>query len=179
METIHRLPRWEELPDFDLYMDQVLAFVAKYLPDRDDKPLTASMVNNYVKMGVVPAPVKKKYSRNHIAYLIMICVMKSAVSISSICKVIENELLTDTDERFYNRFCEMYEQINASVAEAAAKITIAAESSADRLKQAALHAALRAQAEQAQAEQALSRLFEEIKSPQGEARREPRKKTRE
>ncbi len=66
------------------------------------------MVNNYVKMGVMPAPVKKKYSRIHIAHLIVICVMKSALSISAICRVIENELLADSVEKFYNRFCELY-----------------------------------------------------------------------
>ncbi|NCB52035.1 MAG: DUF1836 domain-containing protein [Clostridia bacterium] len=176
MVTIHKLPRWDELPDFDLYMDQVLAFVAKYLPDREEKPLTSSMVNNYVKMGVMPAPVKKKYSRIHIAHLIVICIMKSALSISAICRVIENELLADSDEKFYNRFCELYDQVNATVAEATAKIAGASESTADKLKQTVLHAAMRAQAEQAQAEQALSRLFEEIKCPAEEARRESRKK---
>jgi hypothetical protein len=62
------------------------------------------------------------------------------------------------------------------VAEAASKIADASESSAEKLKQTVLHAALRAQAEQAQAEQALSRLFEEMKCPSAEDRREARKK---
>ena len=175
MRTIHKLPRWDELPDFGLYMDQVLAIVAKYLPNPEEKPLTSSMVNNYVKMGVMPAPVKKKYSRIHIAHLIVICVMKSALSISAICRVIENELLADSDETFYNRFCELYEQVNATVAEAAAKIAGASESTADRLKQNVLHAALRAQAEQAQAQHALSRLFDEMKCPEPEGQKDAKK----
>lgn len=179
METTHKLPRWDELPDFDLYMDQVLAFVAKYLPGTDDKPLTSSMVNNYVKMGVVPAPIRKKYSRHHIAYLIVICVMKSAISIAAIRKVIENELVTDTDETFYNRFCDMYEQINAAVAAAAEKISSATETSAERLKQTVMTAALRAQAEQAQAERALAGLFREIKAPAEELRREVKKRLKD
>jgi hypothetical protein len=176
METMHKLPRWEELPDFELYMDQVLAFVAKHLHCQDDKSLTSSMVNNYVKMGVVPAPIKKKYSRIQIAYLIVICVMKSVISISSICKVIQNELVTDTDEEFYNRFCDLYEHVNAAVAEAAEKITSASETSADRLKQTVLHAAMRAQAEQALAEETLSRLFEKMETPAVEGRREGKKR---
>lgn len=175
MGTTQQLPRWDELPDFDLYMDQVLALIAKYLPNREEKPLTSSMVNNYVKMGVMPAPVKKKYSRTHIAHLIVICVMKSVLSISAICKVIENELLADCDEKFYDRFCEIYEQANATVAEAAAKIAGASESSAEKLKQTVLHAALRAQAEQARAEQALSRLFEELKCPETEGQKDNKK----
>ena len=58
-----RLPRWEELPDLELYMDQVLSLMDRYLgdcPGFDRKGLTASMVNNYVKLGVMPPPVKKK-----------------------------------------------------------------------------------------------------------------------
>ena len=54
------LPKWEELPDIDLYMDQVIALMNRYLDNRTkDKMITPSMVNNYVKMKVMPAPVKK------------------------------------------------------------------------------------------------------------------------
>ena len=58
-----RLPRWAELPDLELYMDQVLLLAERSLgPDApsDHKGLTASMVNNYVKLGLLPPPVKKK-----------------------------------------------------------------------------------------------------------------------
>ena len=61
LQTV-RLPRWEELPDLELYMDQVLSLIRKYLlpySGFDDNGLTASMVNNYVKAGILPAPVKK------------------------------------------------------------------------------------------------------------------------
>lgn len=90
-----RLPRWEELPDFDLYMDQVLALAGRYLgsgPETGEKALTASMVNNYVKMGVMPPPVKKRYGRMHIAHLLAICVLKSVLSISEIRELIRREL---------------------------------------------------------------------------------------
>ena len=78
----YRLPRWEELPDLELYMDQVLSLVERYLgdyPGFEERRLTASMVNNYVKMGVMPPPVKKRYSRVHLAYLLMICLLKAAL----------------------------------------------------------------------------------------------------
>lgn len=80
------LPRWDELPDIELYMDQVIALMGKYMQGfgEDEKLLTSSMVNNYVKMGIVPAPVKKKYSRSHLAHLIIICAMKRVVSMSII-----------------------------------------------------------------------------------------------
>lgn len=58
-----RLPRWDELPDIDLYLDQVLTLLDKYLgpflPENGGHALTASMINNYVKLRIVPAPVKK------------------------------------------------------------------------------------------------------------------------
>ena len=56
-----RLPRWRELPDLELYLDQVLELTARYLdawPAFDRKGLTASMVNNYVMMGALAKPVK-------------------------------------------------------------------------------------------------------------------------
>lgn len=57
------LPRWEELPDIELYMDQVISLVGKYLtpilPKQEQALLTKSMVNNYVKLELIPAPVKK------------------------------------------------------------------------------------------------------------------------
>ena len=57
------LPAWEELPDIELYMDQVVALTNRYLGNvTKEKQLTASMVNNYVKMTALPEPVKKKYA---------------------------------------------------------------------------------------------------------------------
>ena len=70
----HKLPYWDELPEIDLYMDQVIALMDKYLSfhktDDNTTIVTHSMINNYVKLGMMPAPIKKKYSREHIAYLI-------------------------------------------------------------------------------------------------------------
>ena len=89
----HKLPYWDELPEIDLYMDQVIALMDKYLSfhktDEETKIITNSMVNNYVKLGIMPAPVKKKYSREHIAYLIIICTLKQALPISDIKDLIE------------------------------------------------------------------------------------------
>ena len=70
-----RLPRWDELPDIELYMDQVITLMGKYfgwLSPQDESVLTSSMINNYVKIGIIPAPIKKKYSRTHLFRLIII-----------------------------------------------------------------------------------------------------------
>ena len=59
----HHLPRWNELPEIDLYLDQVVNYLEKYLgilsSNDDDKIITKTMINNYVKQGIMPAPEKK------------------------------------------------------------------------------------------------------------------------
>ncbi len=151
-----RLPRWEELPDFDLYMDQVLALAGRYLgsgPETGEKALTASMVNNYVKMGVMPPPVKKRYGRMHIAHLLAICVLKSVLSISEIRELIRRELSGEGAAQAYDRFCRLYQEMNAAVAEAVRELPEEPEEEA--LRGLLLHAALRARAEQSLAQEAL------------------------
>ena len=145
-----RLPRWNELPDLELYMDQVLSLIERYLggyPGFDGKGLTASMVNNYVKLGVMPAPVKKKYTRVHLAYLIAVCVLKASLPIDSIRRLIA-ELSAGGEEPFYDRFCEQFEEaVNAAAAAARARVEISERE--DSPFSPVCGAALRAQAEQA------------------------------
>ena len=108
-----QLPRWHELPDLELYMDQVLALIARYLdgyPGFDDKPLTASMVNNYVKHGVMPPPVKKKYTRTHLAHLVMICSLKPVMPIAVISRLITDGLSAPDRDTFYDSFCDLFEE---------------------------------------------------------------------
>ncbi|MGT2753317.1 DUF1836 domain-containing protein [Streptococcus ovis] len=87
-----QLPNWKELPSLDLYLDQVLLYVnqetATYL-SHSEKPLTAAMVNNYVKHGYLPKPVKKKYGRLQIARLIVLTLCKPIFAITDICQMIE------------------------------------------------------------------------------------------
>ena len=42
------------------------------------------MINNYVKVGLVPAPVKKQYGREQIARLIAICIFKQVLPIAAV-----------------------------------------------------------------------------------------------
>ena len=63
------------------------------------------MINNYVKQGIMPAPAKKKYSRSHIAYLIVICILKQVYSISDIGKLISLTIQSFEISKAYNRFC--------------------------------------------------------------------------
>ena len=78
----------EEIPNIDLYMDQVTTFMNDHLADakrrEDDKILTKTMINNYAKNNLLPPPVKKKYSKEHMLLLIFIYYMKSFLSITDI-----------------------------------------------------------------------------------------------
>ena len=145
-----RLPRWDELPDLELYMDQVLSLMERYLgsyPGFDRKGLTASMVNNYVKLGVMPPPVKKKYTRSHLAHLIMICVLKTCLPIESVKNMIASAAQTEeTEGAGYDRFCALFEEAVEEAANDASEQVKAAEG---RLTVPVYRAALRAQAEQA------------------------------
>ena len=86
------LPHWDDLPNFDLYMDQVTTFMDEQLAStkryKEDKILTKTMINNYTKNNLLPPPVKKKYSREHMLLLIFIYYFKSILSISDIQSIL-------------------------------------------------------------------------------------------
>ncbi|MBQ2833068.1 MAG: DUF1836 domain-containing protein [Clostridia bacterium] len=87
-ERLHiDLPRWDALPDIGLYMDQVITLTertfAGALPSGE---ITKSMVNNYVKSGLLPRPEGKKYGREHLALLMEIAVLKQALSMEDVAR---------------------------------------------------------------------------------------------
>ena len=98
---------WDQLPDFALYMDQVLSYMDRQVIrfDKDDG-LTAAMVNNYTKNGLLPRAVGKKYNREHLAYLTAICVLKQVLSAKDIDLLLREELRDDRQvEEGYAAFC--------------------------------------------------------------------------
>ena len=70
-----RMPRYRELPDIGLRLEQVTRYASRYVPS----PVTGSMVSNYVKQKLVPAPQKKLYTAEHLARLLFIAVVKPVV----------------------------------------------------------------------------------------------------
>ena len=78
----------DEIPDIDLYMDQVTTFMESHLKDMrrhpEDKVLTKTMINNYAKNNLLPPPVKKKYSKDHMLMLVFIYYFKNLLSFSDI-----------------------------------------------------------------------------------------------
>ena len=80
--------RSEDIPNIELYMDQVTSFMDEQLSSSkrydDDKILTKTMINNYTKNNLLPPPVKKKYSREHLLLLVFIYYFKNILSIKDI-----------------------------------------------------------------------------------------------
>lgn len=90
----------DDIPDIALYMDQVTTFMDEQLKScrryPDDKILTKTMINNYAKNSVIPAPLKKKYSKEHLLLLIFVYYFKSFLSISDI-----RTLLAPLTEKYF------------------------------------------------------------------------------
>lgn len=88
LNRIHHI-KLEDIPNIDLYMDQVTTFMESRLRNStrnpgEDKILTKTMINNYAKNDLLPPPVKKKYSKEHLILLIFIYYYKGILSINDI-----------------------------------------------------------------------------------------------
>lgn len=98
------LPRWELLPDIGLYMDQVITMTERTFDGALPKgEITKSMVNNYVKFGLIKRPVGKKYDREHLAAILEIVVLKQALSMEHIAVMLQT-LNRDGVREGYERF---------------------------------------------------------------------------
>ena len=107
--TSYSLPSWDMLPDIELYMDQVVTVVTKYLETPNssivlNKPITSSMVNNYVKLGIIPPPIKKKYSKIHLCYLLIVCTLKQTLDMTTIQQIIPTNLDKESVKKTYDSF---------------------------------------------------------------------------
>ena len=105
----YRLPAWEEIPDIGLYMDQVVTLLTGYLdympPElKEEQVITPAAINNYVRKKIMPEPVKKKYYRSHIAYLIMVCTLKQSLSIPTLKTMIPTGLSEEELKRVYSAY---------------------------------------------------------------------------
>lgn len=111
-----RLPDWDSLPQLELYMDQVIVLLKRYLGPLsrggEEKAITASIINNYVRLKVMPPPVKKRYGRVHLACLIIICILKQNLSISNIQRMLPEDHSEEAVRRLYNDFVEQYHMVS-------------------------------------------------------------------
>lgn len=112
-EAVHafRLPRYSEIPNVGLYLEQAAKYVCEYLAPLGDCGLTPSMISNYVKRGLIANPVKKQYGREQIAYLFFIAIAKSVLSLDALTSFIHLQQQTYSLSTAYDYFCDTYENL--------------------------------------------------------------------
>ncbi|MGL4337232.1 MAG: DUF1836 domain-containing protein [Turicibacter sp.] len=112
-------PRYHELPAISLYKDQVILFIEETLKplnlDSNEKLLTPTMLNNYVKQKVVSPPLNRRYNEKHLAYIIVVCLLKQVYSLTDICDLIHTQIGTYPIDEAYDLFCTELEQSLQSV----------------------------------------------------------------
>lgn len=98
------LPRYDEIPNVGLYLEQTSKYISEYLSCLGEFALTGSMISNYVKKDLISNPVKKQYDREQIAYLIFIAVAKSVLSMEDIRLLIQLQKTAYTSQKAYEYF---------------------------------------------------------------------------
>lgn len=96
------------LPDLDLYMDQVLAYLSRqHISFREEDKLTSAMVNNYKKSGLLPRTNGKKYSRKHLVYLTLISRLKQVLSVKDTDTLLKEDMKDCLPKDYYESFLGM------------------------------------------------------------------------
>lgn len=106
-----KCPRWDSLPEVDLYMDQVVSLLENKLHifADEEKIVTSTMINNYVKQKIIPAPHQKRYSKNQVAHLFIIILLKKIFSVSEISMFLSYIDEKNAPEKSFDEFCNQVE----------------------------------------------------------------------
>lgn len=108
-----RMPRYREIPDVGLYLDQTIKYINRYLAPLGCVEITSSMVSNYVKKGYIASPVRKQYNAEQIAYLFFIAIAKNVLSMENIDRMFRMQRKTYSNEVAYDYFCtELENRLN-------------------------------------------------------------------
>ena len=178
-----RLPRWNELPEFELYMDQVIGLIEKYLRPlypESKAPITPSMINNYVKNGALPPPQNKRYNRTHLALLLIICSAKSILEISSISDILNQSISASNIETALDQFAEMYENaLRSAVKKAKLAVSVSEANTKQILSAIAIENALSANASRVVAMYAYNMVATKPESDENDAKAERAEKKAE
>ena len=100
-----KLPCYDNIPNVGLYLEQTAKYIAELLSPLHGVTITTSMISNYVKKGLIDSPVKKQYSRDHIAYLIFIAIAKAVLSLEDIQLLIKLQKQSYNNRTAYDYFC--------------------------------------------------------------------------
>lgn len=108
---IFHLPKYEDIPDVGLYLEQTVKYINSYFDFFNSMNLTASMVSNYVKKGLIANAVKKQYYREQIAYLFFIAVAKNVLSMENLSLFISIQKDSYPVKIAYDYFCDELENV--------------------------------------------------------------------
>ena len=106
-----RLPRYAQIPDVGLYLEQVVRYVNTHLAPLGEPELTSSMVSNYVKQSLIPAPIKKTYPSEHLARLLFIAVVKPVVPLEGLRLMFSIQEDSYPLPIAYDYFCDEFENM--------------------------------------------------------------------
>lgn len=106
-----RLPRYKEIPNVGLYLEQTTKYINGYLMPLGCMEITSSMISNYVKKGLVPSPVKKQYFAEHIAYLFFITIAKTIISLENVSLMLEMQKQSYSVPVAYDYMCDELENM--------------------------------------------------------------------
>lgn len=114
----HQPLAFSAIPDLGLYMDQVVNWIdrqlAAYKTHPQEKMITPAMINNYVKLKVIPRPTGKKYGQDHLALLLMVCLLKRALPIEQIGRLLVHH---GTDvQALWEGFCHLQQEALTTLA---------------------------------------------------------------
>ncbi|MBE6588010.1 MAG: DUF1836 domain-containing protein [Ruminococcaceae bacterium] len=111
-----RFPRYSELPNVGLYLEQITKYTNGILAPLGVAELTPSMISNYVKKGLVDSPVKKLYYAEHLAYILFVGVVKSVMAIDDISYLYSLQKTIYPCDVAYDYFCMEFENMLACIA---------------------------------------------------------------
>ena len=169
------LPSYDNLPEIELYMDQLISYLNKLLSrtcrSDDGEPITPNRVNNYVKDGRIKRPVQKKYDRERIAMLYMLCCTKQNLMLPEASALL-GALECGKTEALYEDFRALQEPIVKSCANELCEC----EQNREALLKKALELTLRSTAERFAAEAIISSLCEKEESDKKEKPKKDKKR---
>jgi len=112
-------PAYTDFPDIELYMDQVISVLEKHLEPYfgEEKCITSTMINNYVKNHILPPPENKRYGRGHLAHLYIICFFKQFMQLSDISVLLEKLWEELGEEKAYTLFRRELERAYCAVSQ--------------------------------------------------------------
>ena len=162
-----RLPRYHEIPDVGLYLEQTVQYISGFLTPVINVGITSSMVSNYVKKGLIESPVKKRYSREQIAYLFFIAVAKNVLSLDALHDFIRLQKRTYPLEVAYNYYAEEFEDLLFFAFETKDSIKTGSEKESDEKR--LLFSCIAAAVEMIYLEKSLAMIFSEENAGAGQA----------